>query len=417
MSQVSLPQTWSWGESGRSRLNPLYRGMALKALEFVKDGEVRLVDGEMDRTFGVNDAVGDLKAEIVVRHGGFYKALLFGGALGAADAYVQGMWDCEQLTDLMRIVVQNRKVSDGLDRGVMKALKPVARVGHWLKRNTIESSRKNIQAHYDIGNDLFEWMLDETMNYSSGIYASEESTLEDAQQAKMDRICRKLKLNEDDHVLEIGTGWGGFAIHAAKHYGSRITTTTISERQYELAVQRVGEAGLEDRITILKADYRNLKGQYDKLVSIEMIEAVGHEFLPTYFEQCAALLKRDGVMMIQAINMNEAEYERYLRSVDFIQRYVFPGSCCPSMGAIGRAVASGSDLSIVETRNIGPDYARTLADWRVNFHAHLEQVKGAGYSASFVRLWDYYLSYCEAGFAERYITNHQILLAKPGYRY
>lgn len=417
MSQVSLPQTWSWGESGRSRLNLLYRGMALKALEFVKDGEIRLIDGDMKRTFGVNDGVGSLTAEIVVRHPGFYKAMLFGGTLGAADAYVQGMWDCEQLTDLMRIVVRNRKVSDGLDKGMMKALKPVVRVGHWLKRNTIERSRKNIQAHYDIGNDLFEWMLDETMNYSSGIYASDATSLEEAQQAKMDRICRKLKLNENDHVIEIGTGWGGFAIHAAKHYGSRITTTTISERQYELAVQRVREAGLEDRITIVKEDYRKLRGQYDKLVSIEMIEAVGHEFLPTYFNQCASLLKPNGVMMIQAINMNEAEYERYLKSVDFIQRYVFPGSCCPSMGAIGRAVASGSDLSIVETRNIGPDYARTLADWRVNFHAKLEKVKGAGYLEAFVRLWDYYLSYCEAGFAERYITNHQIMLAKPGYRY
>jgi cyclopropane-fatty-acyl-phospholipid synthase len=254
--------------------------------------------------------------------------------------------------------------------------------------------------------------LDDTMTYSSGIFEAEHTTLREASVAKYDRICRKLQLTPRDHLLEIGTGWGGMAIHAARNFGCRVTTTTISRQQFELARQRIAAAGLDDRITLLMQDYRDLVGQFDKLVSIEMIEAVGHDYLPTYFRKCSELLKPDGMMCLQAITIPDHRYEPYRRSVDFIQRYIFPGGCLPCTATIGRALQQ-TDFRTFHWEEFGPDYARTLACWRDNFFANLGRIRALGYPETFLRMWDYYLSYCEAGFRERLTGVSQILLTKP----
>jgi cyclopropane-fatty-acyl-phospholipid synthase len=292
--------------------------------------------------------------------------------------------------------------------------KPALKGLHWLNRNTKEGSRKNISAHYDLGNDLFEAFLDPTMMYSSAIYPSAESTLEEAAVHKLDTICRKLDLQPGDKVIEIGTGWGGFAIHAAKHYGCQVTTTTISREQLELAKARVQKEGLEDRITLLFDDYRDLEGQFDKLVSIEMIEAVGPQFLDSYFSQINALLKPDGLALVQAINMPEQRYHRALKNVDFIQRFIFPGSFIPSFGAILESVRNESKLVLTHAEDIGFHYARTLHDWCERFMAQRDKLDSMGYDEAFRRLWHFYFAYCEAGFSERAIGVAQLVFAKPG---
>ncbi|MFB6260823.1 MAG: class I SAM-dependent methyltransferase, partial [Thiohalorhabdaceae bacterium] len=288
-----------------------------------------------------------------------------------------------------------------------------ARAWHWLRRNTPYGSRRNIREHYDLGNDLFALFLDDGMTYSSGIFPEPGASLEAAQTEKLDRICRKLALGPDDHVLEIGTGWGSFAIHAARHYGCRVTTTTLSEAQYGVAAARVAEAGLGDRVTLLQADYRELSGQYDKLVAIEMIEAVGADHLEPFFRHCAQRLTPQGRMLIQVITTGEQYYADYKRSVDFIQRYVFPGSHCPSLGAMVAAASAGSDFRLTHVEDLTPHYVETLRAWRGRFRDNREQVRSLGYTERFLRLWDYYLQYCEAGFAERHIGDLQVMLARP----
>ena len=292
--------------------------------------------------------------------------------------------------------------------------KPALKGLHWLNRNTPSGSRKNIEAHYDLGNDLFETFLDPTMMYSSAIYPTPEATLEEAAVHKLDTICRKLDLQPGDRVIEIGTGWGGFAIHAARHYGAHVTTTTISREQLDLARRRVEAEGLSDRITLLFDDYRDLAGQFDKLVSIEMIEAVGPQFLDSYLAQINALLKPDGLALVQAINMPEQRYQRALKNVDFIQRFIFPGSFIPSFGAILASVGKESQLVLTHAEDIGFHYARTLNDWCQRFMARSEELEKLGYGEKFRRLWHFYFAYCEAGFSERAIGVSQILLAKPG---
>ena len=275
---------------------------------------------------------------------------------------------------------------------------------------------KNILAHYDLGNDFYALFLDETMTYSCGIFEREDSTLKEASEAKYDRICRKLMLTTGDQVLEIGTGWGGFAVHAAGNYGVHVTTATISDEQHQFAQNRIKAAGLEDRITLLKSDYRDLSGKFDKLVSIEMIEAVGHHFYATFFRTCSRLLKDDGMMALQAITIGDQIFDRHRRSVDFIKRYIFPGSCIPSITAISNAIARATDLRLVHLEDITPHYARTLSEWRRRFFANLDKVREMGYSDTFIRMWEYYLCYCEGGFAERYIGDVQMLFTKPLYR-
>lgn len=397
-------------------LQRLARKLVLERLEQLPEGDLTILDGARTHHF---QAGGDLRATITVHDPAMYGDVAFAGSLGAAEGYIQGRWSCDDLTALCRIFARNIELTDQIERGWASLTAPLAKAFHWVRRNSRRGSGRNIQAHYDLGNEFFELFLDPTMNYSCGIFDEPSDSLETMQEAsvrKMDHICRKLDLRPGQRLLEIGTGWGAMAIHAASNYGVRVTTTTISKRQHEMAVARVAEAGLEDRITVLLEDYRDLQGSYDRIISVEMIEAVGHEYLETYFGSCGRLLAPDGAMLLQGITMPDHRYEAYRRSVDFIQRYVFPGSCLPSVTAVCGAVSRSSDLRPAHLEDITPHYAQTLRRWRQRFFDNIEQVRGLGYSESFVRLWEYYLCYCEAGFEEGACGDIQLLLAKPRYR-
>ncbi|MGD8964653.1 MAG: cyclopropane-fatty-acyl-phospholipid synthase family protein, partial [Gammaproteobacteria bacterium] len=327
--------------------------------------------------------------------------------------YMRGHWRPDDLTSVVRILVRNRDVLLKMDDGAGWISQPMYRLAHWLHRNNRDGSRRNIAAHYDLGNDFFQLFLDPTMNYSCGIFPSDDVDMEQASLAKMDAICRKLDLRPEDHLLEIGTGWGGLAIYAAGRYGCRVTTTTISRRQHELATARVAEAGLQDRVTLLLEDYRDLEGRFDKLVSVEMIEAVGHQYLDTYFAKCSELLRPEGMMLLQAITIRDQLYDESVKRVDFIKRYIFPGGFIPSVNAISDSVARASDMRLFHLQDIGPHYATTLRRWRERFFENIDAVRELGYPESFVRMWEFYLCYCEGGFLERQIGNVQMLLAKP----
>ena len=361
----------------------------------------------------VTERGGDLSARVTVNNAKFYRRCATGGSLGAAESFLRGEWSCDDMTSLFRIFIRGMDEADRMDRGLARLAGFAARLWHRLRPNTRSGSRRNIHEHYDLGNDFFDLFLDETMSYSCAYFEQPSASLADASRAKLDMVCRKLELQPGDHLLEIGTGWGGLAMHAARHFGCRVTSTTISREQYERAKQRVAEEGLGDRITFLLEDYRDLKGQYDKLVSIEMIEAVGHKFLPTFFSQCARLLKPDGLMLLQAISMPDHRYAQYRRNADFIQRYVFPGSCVPSLSAMTQAIARASDLRVLHLQDIGPHYATTLRHWRHRFVDRLDEVRALGYDERLIRMWLYYLTYCEAGFLERYTGVAQIVLGKP----
>ncbi|MFV8570986.1 class I SAM-dependent methyltransferase [Marinobacter sp. SBS5] len=365
-----------------------------------------------DRVFGDGDPCYPA-AELVIHNHSTWRDLVTGGSVGAAESYVAGDWGSPDLVALLRFFTRNLDTMNAFEDKFSWISKPALKGLHWLNRNTPEGSRKNISAHYDLGNDLFSQFLDPTMMYSSAIYPSEESSLEEAAVHKLDVICRKLNLQPDDKVMEIGTGWGGFAIHAAKHYGCHVTTTTISKEQLELARARVESEGLEDKITLLFDDYRDLTGQFDKLVSIEMIEAVGPQFLDSYLSQISTLLKPDGLALVQAINMPEQRYERALKNVDFIQRYIFPGSFIPSFGSILGAMSRGTDLVLTQVDDFGFHYARTLRDWCERFMAKRDALSKQGYDTEFQRLWQFYFAYCEAGFSERAIGVAHVLMAKP----
>jgi cyclopropane-fatty-acyl-phospholipid synthase len=390
----------------------LGRKLVLRQLQQLHTGTLILAEGPTQQVFGH----GLPQVQLNVHHPSFHADLAFGGSIGAGEAYMAGAWSCSDLTGLIRLMVLNQDVLDRMEGGFAALAAPVRKGLHWLNRNSRSGSRRNIGAHYDLGNDFFRLMLDDTLMYSCGIFETPHSTLREASLAKLDAICRKLDLKPTDHVLEIGTGWGGFAMHAARHYGCRVTTTTISRNQYELARARIAEAGLDDRITVLLEDYRDLTGQYDKLVSIEMIEAVGHQYFDTYFAQCGRLLKPDGQMLLQAITIADQRYESAKRSVDFIQRYIFPGCTIPSVTAMLDSITRASDMKLVQLEDIGPHYATTLARWRDNFFANIDQVRAMGYPESFIRMWEFYLCYCEGGFAERALGDVHMLLAKPGCR-
>ncbi len=376
-------------------------------------GALVLCDGDSVAHYGQRTDHCPLSVTLRVHDPRFYSEIAFGGSIGAGEAYMQGYWSVDDLTKLMRILLQNRAVLDGMEQGFARLVTPLQKTLHWTSRNTRGGSRRNIEAHYDLGNEFFKLFLDPTMMYSSAVFERADMTLEEASTTKLDRICRKLDLKPGDHVMEIGTGWGGFAMHAARHYGCRVTTTTISRQQHALASRRIAAAGLSDRIELLLTDYRDLKGQYDKLVSIEMIEAVGHQYYDTYFQTCSELLKPDGAMLLQAITIADQRYESAKRSVDFIQRYIFPGSCIPSVTAMCSSLTRASDMRLFHLEDIGPHYALTLRRWREAFNAHLADVRAQGYPESFIRMWDFYLCYCEAGFMERVIGDVQMLLVKP----
>jgi cyclopropane-fatty-acyl-phospholipid synthase len=367
-------------------------------------GEARFGHDREACPFEVDLQVGDLR---------FYRHVLLDGHLGAAESYIRGYWTCSELTSLVRLMLRNQQALGQLDRGLARLSRPLRLVAHRLRSNTRIGSRRNITAHYDIGNDFYELMLDRSMTYSCGIFERPDCTLLEASIAKYDRICTKLALSKADHLLEIGTGWGGFAIHAARHYGCRVTTTTISPQQFEWARRRIAEEGLSRQISVLCQDYRDLEGQYDKLVSIEMIEAVGHQYYGTFFRKCCELLKAEGAMALQAITIPDHLFRRHVKTVDFIKRYIFPGSCIPSLAALSSAMSISSDLRLVHLEDITPHYARTLRLWRDNVFSHVDEIRSLGYSDTFLRLWEFYLCYCEGSFAEGYNRDVQMVLIRP----
>lgn len=397
----------------RGPVQALARKLVLQKLAQIREGEIEFVDGRDRWVFGSTTPTFAVRARIDVRQAALYPQLAFGGSVGAGEAYMSGAWTTDALVDVVRVFVKNRDVLNAMERGFARLVQPANWMYHRLRANTLTGSKRNIAAHYDLGNDFYALFLDETMMYSAGIFERESSTMRDASIAKIERMCRKLDLKPTDHLLEIGTGWGGFAIHAARTFGCQVTTTTISRRQYEYAVARVAEAGLENRVTVLFRDYRELEGTYDKLVSVEMIEAVGHAYYDEFFTRCARLLKPAGRMCLQAITIADQYYEQALRSVDFIQRYVFPGSTIPSVTAIMSSVARASDLRLVHHEDLTPHYARTLARWRESFLAKQDAVRAMGYDERFSRMWEFYLAYCEGGFAERAIGSVQMTFTKP----
>jgi cyclopropane-fatty-acyl-phospholipid synthase len=397
-------------------IDKMCRPLLFSRLRKIECGQVKIIDHCGEQLFGNTEQSSELTVEINVKDQRFYSDIALGGTVAAGEAYMQGYWSCNNLTGLVRIMLRNRQVMDQVEGGFSLFKAPILRLMHWLNRNSQAGSRRNIEAHYDLGNEMFELFLDPTMMYSCAYYPNNQASLNEASTAKLRRICEKLQLSETDHVVEIGTGWGGFAIYAASHFGCKVTTTTISKQQYEIARQRVIAAGLEDKVTLLMQDYRDLQGTYDKLVSIEMIEAVGPQYLETYFAKCSSLLKPDGIMLIQAITIQDQFYDQAIKSVDFIQRYIFPGGFIPSVTAISNAVKKSTDTRLFQMEDIGPHYASTLRDWRKNFFNNIEQIKGLGYSNQFIAMWEFYLCYCEGGFLERTLGTSHLVFVKPNNR-
>ncbi len=397
----------------RGPLQGLARKLVLRRLEQMSADRLCIHEGG-DRLL-VGGGSGSA-AEIFVRDPELWTSLLLGGSIGAAESYMRGSWTTPDLAGLIRLLQRNRATFEQLESGLARLGAAPRRVLHRLRRNHRGGSRRNIHAHYDLGNDFFERFLDSTLTYSSGVFESADASMEEASHAKCERLCRKLDIGPDDHVLEIGTGWGGFAIHAASTTGCRVTTTTLSSAQLEVARRRVEAAGLTDRITLLQKDYRDLEGHFDKLVSIEMIEAVGHEYMETFFRVCADRLVPEGRMALQAIVIADQAFERSKRSVDFIRHYVFPGGSLPSITSMTKAATAASDLRLHGLEDLSPHYGETLRRWRRSFHEALPSIRELGYGDPFLRMWDLYLASCEAGFEEHATGLVQLVMARPGYR-
>lgn len=411
MKSASLSSAKDWVRNGNGLGASLLRRAVLRQLKQLRHGQLLIHEGDERLLFGQAGAA--LQAEIQVLDPALWSLVAGNGSIGAGEAYIHGYWSTPDLTAVIRLFVSNLEVLDGMERGLAQLGRPLLQGLHWLNRNTRQGSRKNIEAHYDLGNELFEQFLDSTMMYSAAQFMHPDDSLEQAQLNKLERICQKLALKPGDHLLEIGTGWGSMALYAASHYGCRVTTTTLSKQQYAYTQQRIEQQGLQGQITLLLEDYRDLQGQYDKLVSIEMIEAVGHRFLPTYFQHCAKLLKPDGLMLLQAITIRDQRYEQAKRSVDFIQRYIFPGGALPSVSKMLEIVSRETDMTLQHMEDFGLHYARTLRHWRSNLHGARHRLEAQGYDDYFYRLWEFYLCYCEGGFLERSIGTAQLLLAKP----
>lgn len=394
-------------------LQPWVRRRLLNRLQSVQQGRITFLEGNSAIDLGHPSGDG-LTAMLAVRDPRFYTEIAFGGSLGFAEAYMQAQWTTDDLTRLLQILARNLDRLGSLNRGSAWCGRSLARLGHRLARNSRHGSRRNIASHYDLSNDFFATFLDPTMMYSSAKFEEPGMSLQEASIAKLEAICRRLDLQPNDHLIEIGTGWGGFALHAARHYGCHVTSTTISRQQYEYAQHKVEQAGLTNRITILSSDYRDLTGHFDKLVSIEMLEAVGHQYLDIYFAECNRLLRRGGRMVIQTITMPEQRYQTYLRSVDFIQKYIFPGGCLPSLAAIQQSVGRTGDLRLIDQEDFGHCYARTLREWRERFFDRLPEVRRLGFDERFVRMWEYYLCYCEAAFLERAVGVSLLTWVKSG---
>jgi cyclopropane-fatty-acyl-phospholipid synthase len=400
--------------SSLSWQHKLCRSIMLKVFASLPQGQMVIKEkGVLVDTFGRKDS--DLHAEIDFQCLSVYQSLLFGGSVASGETFSEGLWTTPNLTNVIRIFARNLPLLDSWEAKMEWLAFPIRKISHLANKNSATGSKKNIAAHYDLGNKLYTRFLDDSMMYSAAIYPSESSTLAQAQMTKLKAICDKLQLVPEDHLVEIGTGWGGLAVFAAKNYGCKVTTTTISEEQYEYTQDLINKEGLQDKITLLKKDYRLLEGKYDKLVSIEMIEAVGKEYLPTFFKKCSSLLKDEGLMVLQAITISDHRFDSYSKSVDFIQKHIFPGGFLPSQLLINQHLRKHTDLMIRDLHDIGLDYARTLKDWHHKLLENKEPLAKDGYDDRFMNMWRYYFSYCEGGFLERTISTVQLVISKPAF--
>lgn len=395
--------TGVWERFCRKILFSQLEGLVMGELSFHFQGTTRTFGKQMD----------NLKAAITVHDSAFFPKIVFGGSVGAGESYMDGDWDADHLPKVIQIMTINRDLTNGMDSGLSLLKRPLLALVHAFNRNTRKGSARNIAAHYDLGNEFFSKFLDPSMMYSCAWFRNNTTDLATASMAKLDRICLKMDLQPGERVVEIGSGWGAFAVHAAKNYGCHVTTTTISQQQYERCLQLAREAGVEERVTVLKKDYRDMNGQFDKLVSIEMIEAVGHQYLDEYMAKCSSLVKDKGLMLIQAITINDQFYDMAVKSVDFIKRYIFPGSFIPSISTIMNSAKKHTDLRLFHLEDITPHYAETLRHWRANFMENSDEIKKMGFNHAFLRMWDFYFSYCEGGFQERAIGCAHLLFTKP----
>ncbi|MEX2980069.1 class I SAM-dependent methyltransferase [Serratia fonticola] len=393
-------------ESDIPRNARIARWLLLRLLSGIREGSLTVREGQQTLHFG--DESSALRAEVQILAPGVYWRLLTGGSLAAAESWMEGEWETHQLTPLLQILALNGKVLGRLESGFRLLGNPMERLRHWTRRNYRKQARENISAHYDLGNEFYAHFLDEDLLYSSALFTADDQALSQAQQAKMERLCEQLALTSGDHLLEIGTGWGAMAEYAARHYGCRVTTTTLSREQYIWATERIARAGLQDRVQVLLCDYRDLTGEFDKLVSVEMIEAVGKRYLPDFFRTCQARLRPGGRMAIQAITIQDQRYHDYSKSVDFIQRYIFPGGFLPSITAMSELMTRHTDFVVRNLFDMGPDYARTLTHWRQRFLHAWQDIEKLGFDERFRRMWLYYFGYCEAGFNARTISVVQL---------
>lgn len=411
-SVFSSPKT-HWLQ--RSWLN-FAQKTVLHALQQMQQGTLTLhfLDGSQ-RVIG--NPTSPLKATIHIENDAFFQKILLYGHIGIAESYMDGDWETDSIANVIAWAIYNIEhapVLEGSNKAAgINLLGMLNRVLHGLRPNSLNKSRKNIRDHYDLGNEFFSLFLDPGQTYSSAYFRDEHASLEEAQTAKYEALCQKLRLQPQDHVLEIGTGWGGFVLHAARNYGCRLTSITISQEQFNSATQRVKAAGLEDQITILLQDYRTITGQFDKIASIEMLEAVGDRFMETFFGQCSALLKKDGLLALQYITCPDARYDLLRKNVDFIQKHIFPGSLIPSVGRVNQALNRTSDLSLLALDDMGNDYAQTLKRWRDNFNAQLPAIQALGFDERFIRKWNYYFDYCRAAFEMRNLSVVQAVYTRP----
>lgn len=392
----------------KTESNTFWKKLVFQQFSKIKSGTLIILDHEKILSFG---EMTNLKATIVIHDSSFYKKVIMNGTMSVAEMYMDEGWDCEDLESLFRLFAAQRELVSKLDSGFSLLMRPFLKFQEWMNENTILGSRKNISAHYDLGNDFFKLFLDKTMMYSSGMFRNTED-LYTASVKKCDAICQKLELKSTDHLIEIGTGWGYFAIHAAKNYGCKVKSVTLSVEQKKIAEERITEENLQGLISVELMDYRNIKGNFDKLVSIEMIEAVGHEYLGTYLEKCHSLLKDKGIAVFQAITIPDYAYDEHLKSMDFIQKYIFPGSKIPCVAEILKHTKSSTQLVLTGMEDIALDYAKTMRHWHQRFKCNLNTIKQQGYSNRFLRMWEYYLLYCCAGFEERYLGTVQLQFCK-----
>jgi len=393
------------------------KSFLFKKLENINHGYLQIHIDEMVYEFGDKNLQCELHAVIRVNNSSAFKAVLLGGEPAAGLTYVKGWWSSDNLLAVMKIFTLNRETLFSFKSGIASIAKPIYSIGHKFNKNSRQGSKRNITAHYDIGNDFYNLFLDSKMMYSSACFTSEHKELEQASEYKLKIICEKLKLNSNDHLLEIGSGWGGLAIYAAENYDCKVTTTTISNQQYNYVKKLVSTKNLDNKITVLKKDYRTIQGQYDKLVSIEMIESVGAQYLNNYFKACNELLKPDGVFLIQAITISDYLYKNYLNSMDFIRKYIFPGGSLPSTSSMMHSISKSSDFTLFHSESYADSYAKTLSFWYQRFVSNKEKVLELGYEHSLLRLWEYYLKYCQAGFEERVIDVQHFVLKRPANRF